>query len=89
MDKEITKQEQIINTIGYVIDEECRSFALKQMVDSDFILLTDANGKRTEEVCVSRRDNLMQTIKRSSTEKYIDFYDKKLNDIIQKFITNA
>jgi len=91
MDKEATKQELVIHTIGYVIDQECRSFALNQMLDSDFILLTDANGKQTEEVCVRRGDDKQfQTVKRSSREKYNDFYDKKLNDIVEKFIkTNA
>ena len=87
MDKEPTKQELVLTTIGYMIDQKCRSFALNQMLDSDFILLTDANGRQTEEVCVRRgNDNHFQTVKRSSREKYNDFYDKKLQDIIEKFL---
>ncbi len=87
MDKEPTKQEQVILTLGYMIHEECKSFAINQMMDSDFILLSDANFKETEEVRVTRGDEkMMQTIKRSSREKYNDFYDKKLQDTLDKFL---
>lgn len=87
MDKEPTKQELVILTLGYAIEEECKSFALNKMVDSDFILLIDTYGKETEEICVRRGEGTkFHTIKKSSREKYTDFYDKKLQDIIEKFI---
>lgn len=86
-EKPITKAEEVMRTFGYVLDEECRKFALNQMLESDFILLTDANGRQTEEICVRRGDDRQfQTVKRSSRDKYNDFYSKKLEDIIQKFI---
>ena len=33
MDKELTKQELVVWSIGNVIHEECESFALNKMID--------------------------------------------------------
>lgn len=85
--KPMTKAEEAIMTFGYVLHEECKNFAINQMVESDFILLSDANFKETAGVSITRgNERQFYTIKRSSREKYTEFYDKKLEDIIEKFM---
>lgn len=84
---EISKAEETLKCFGYMLHEECKAYALNQMLDSDFILLSDANFKDTADVRVTRGDEkMLQTVKRSSEEKYDEFYDKKLENIIEKFL---
>ena len=81
------KQDEVLYVFGYAIEQECNNFAINQMIESDFILLKDANFKPTENVRIQRGEaKELYTIKNSCKEKYNDFYSKKLNDIIEKFI---
>ena len=85
--KPMTKAESAIMTFGYVLDEECKNFAISQMLETDFILLSDANFKETAGIRVTRgEERQLQTVKRSSKEKYSNFYDQKLEDILNKFM---
>ena len=85
--KSMTKEEKAQMTFGYALNQECENFAVGQMLESDFILLSDANFKETAGIRVTRgEERQLQTIKRSSEEKYLNFYDQKLSDMINKFI---
>lgn len=85
--KPMTKAEEAVRTLGYVLHEECKNFAINQMVESDFILLSDANHKKTLGISMTRgNERQFYTIKRSSEQKYVEFYDKKLENIIEKFM---
>ena len=70
-----------------VIHEVCSDFAINNMQENDFILIHDAR-EIIEGVKVQRGEDSSDgyTIKRSCKEKYNDFYNKKLEHIIQKFL---
>ena len=69
------------------IHETCNDFAINNMQPNDFILVRDAHEKITEGVRVQRgNESDMYTIKESCKDKYNDFYNKKLNHIIEKFL---
>ena len=81
------KETSIINYLGSEIHNMCHKFALNKMQSRDFILLSDANFKITEHIKMERGEGgVLYTLKNSSKEKFLDFYDKKLVDIIEKFL---
>ncbi len=82
------KTQFILEIFGNILDKTCQDFAIKQMLSTDFILIRDAGGKITEDVKISRGNskNSMYTIKNSCREKYIEFYNNKLQNIIDKFL---
>ncbi len=81
------KIQSVLELFGSIIHDECKQFAMKQMQSNDLILIRDAGGNVTEDVIIKKNDKLSSyTIKNSCKEKYKDFYYKKFNDIIEKFL---
>ncbi len=84
---ERTKIEEVLHVFAYRIEQECESFAISQMLEADFILLSDANFKKTADVAIQKgTERKLHTIKDSSKDKYYDFYNQKLENIVEKFI---
>lgn len=69
------------------IHEVCSDFAINNMQENDYILILDAR-EVTEGVKVQRGEDSSHgyTIKRSCKAKYNDFYNKKLEHILKKFL---
>ena len=69
------------------IHEVCSDFAVNNMQENDFIRIMDAYGKLIEGVKIRRTgEDHLYTIKYTCKDKYNDFYNKKLENIIEKFI---
>lgn len=82
------EQKYKINKVFFsAIHEVCSDFAINNMQENDFILINDAK-EIIEDVKVQRGEDSSNgyTIKRSCKEKYNDFYNKKLEHIIEKFL---
>lgn len=82
------KPEQLVlDNLGYMIHENCKKYAIAHMVDDDFILLSDANNIPTENIKMRKGDDGdLYTIKKSSKEKFDEFYNNKLQNIIEKLL---
>jgi len=83
-----SEQKYKINEFFFsAIHEVCSDFAVNNMQENDFILIHDAR-EVTEGIKVQRGTDSSHgyTIKRSCKDKYNDFYNKKLERIIEKFL---
>lgn len=81
------KEKLILNFLSTSIYNKCHIFALDKMQSKDFILLSDANNKITENIRLTRGEGgELYTLKNSSKEKFLDLYNKKLENIIEKFL---
>jgi len=71
------------------IHGKCNDYALSKMKEDDFISFKDANNIKTNGIFVLKgKDKIASTLRRTSKDKYEDFYDKRFISTIEK-ITNA
>lgn len=89
MDKEYKKLlDHIQELLSLEIHRVCETYAVKNLKDEDFILLTDAYGRKVRNIYLLRDTKTFlkkpHTLKLSSVEKYDILYYQKLTEIIDR-----
>ena len=78
----------ISSIIETYINDACTKYAKSQMDSDDWIKLVDANMIKTNEVVEFRKvpnmNNVAYTIRKSLSNKYDDFYEEKLIQIMER-----
>ncbi len=87
MKNKLDRIDYVLNTIGMIIHNECKNYAIERLDVNDYVSLRDTGGKQVEEIAVRMGDEkVFSTIKKSSTDKYITLYDNKFQKIISKLL---
>ena len=80
--------EHIVNSfvlVGTMLHNKCEDYALSKMKEDDFISLRDANYIKTNDIVIMKGKNkIISTLRKTSKDKYEDFYDEKLTSTIEK-----
>lgn len=74
-----------ISYIGSFLDNACMKYALSKMEDKDFVPLLDTKGVRNCNVGKEIGEE-MATIKISKTQKFMKYYEGKMEEIATKIV---
>ena len=85
------KNLEALRWVASFIDSSCMDYSLKKMKEDDYILLKDANYIKTALVMVNKGKSKVpseriHTIKKSSEQKYLKFYEEKLVKIVERLV---